>query len=257
MITLLLLKLLLVPALILGVTLAGRRFGPHVAGWLSAFPIMSGPILLILALEHGTAFAATAAQSTLLAVLAILMFSLAYAWVAQRRGWADSLLIALGFYALALIGLRRVEMPLASAFATVIGALLLVPFAFPSVPRWIASREPVKDHPALRMLVAVLLVLAVTFCAERLGPVWSGLLAMFPVMSTVLVGFSHQQSGAGYAIRLLRGMVQGYYAFACFCAVLAMALPVLGIGQSFLAALVIAIPVHLLARKLLGGQASS
>ena len=39
-----LLKLLLVPALIYAVTLAGRRWGPDVAGWLSAFPILSGPI---------------------------------------------------------------------------------------------------------------------------------------------------------------------------------------------------------------------
>jgi hypothetical protein len=34
----LVLKLALVPMLILGVTLAGRRWGPSVAGWLSAFP---------------------------------------------------------------------------------------------------------------------------------------------------------------------------------------------------------------------------
>jgi hypothetical protein len=41
----LLLKLLLVPLLIYLVTLAGRRWGPAVAGWLSAFPIVAGPIL--------------------------------------------------------------------------------------------------------------------------------------------------------------------------------------------------------------------
>ena len=44
------LKLILVPALIAGVTLAGRRWGPAVAGWLSAFPVVAGPILLVMAL---------------------------------------------------------------------------------------------------------------------------------------------------------------------------------------------------------------
>lgn len=249
--SLLMLKLLLVPALIFGVTLAGRRWGPGVAGWLSAFPIISGPILLILALEHGGGFAASAAQSTLLAVLAILVFSLAYSWVAQKRGWADSLLIALCCYALALIGLKRVEMPLGTAFATVVGALVLVPFAFPAVPRWIASREPGKDHLLLRLAAAVALVLLVTFGASRLGPRWSGLLAMFPIMSTVLVAFSHQQSGAGYAVRLLRGMVSGYYGFACFCAVVALALPSLGVAQAFALALLAALAVHVFARRLL------
>ncbi len=250
-VTLLLLKLLLVPALIYGVTLAGRRWGPGIAGWLSAFPIIAGPILLILALEHGSEFAANAAHWTLLAVLAILVFSVAYAWVAQKRGWADSLMIALCCYVLAIIGLRRVEMPLGTAFATVLGALVLVPFAFPAVPRWIASREPAKDHLLLRLGAAVALVLLVTFGAARLGPRWSGLLAMFPIMSTVLVAFSHQQSGAGYAVRLLRGMVSGYFAFACFCAVLALALPLLGITQAFTLALLAAVVVHVLARRLL------
>lgn len=250
-ITLLLLKLLLVPALVLGVTLAGRRWGPETAGWLSAFPILSGPILLILALEHGAGFAATAAQFTLLAVLAILIFSVAYAWIAQRRGWPDSLLIALCCYALAVIGLRRIEMPLPSAFATVIAALLLAPFAFPAVPRWISNRTANKEHLALRVGSAALLVLLVTFGAQLLGPRWSGLLAMFPVMSSVLVAFSHQESGAGYAVRMLRGMLQGYFSFACFCAVLAFALPELGIARSFIAALAVAVPVHWLARRLL------
>lgn len=101
---LLALKLLLVPTLIALVTLAGRRWGPGVAGWLSAFPILSGPILLILALEQGPAFAANAAHGTLLAVLAILVFSLAYAWTAQRRPWPDCLLIALSCYGLAVLG---------------------------------------------------------------------------------------------------------------------------------------------------------
>ena len=44
-------------------------------------------------------------------------------------------------------------------------------------------------------------------------------------MSTVLVAFSHRQSGADFAVRLLRGMVYNYYAFATFCLVLALALP--------------------------------
>lgn len=50
------LKLTLVPLLIYLVTLAGRRWGPAVAGWL-AFPIVAGPTLLTLALEQGLPFA--------------------------------------------------------------------------------------------------------------------------------------------------------------------------------------------------------
>ncbi len=55
------------------------------AGWLSAFPIVAGPILFALNLEQGAGFAARAAEGTLLAVVAILVFCLVYAW-ASRAG---------------------------------------------------------------------------------------------------------------------------------------------------------------------------
>lgn len=246
--TLLLLKLLLVPTLILGVTLAGRRWGPDVAGWLSAFPILSGPILLFIALEQGPEFAATAAHGTLLAVLAILVFSLVYAWAAQRRRWPDCTILALCCYGLAVLALRRLDTSLAVSFGSVIGALLLVPLAFPSVPRWVTGRTGGKDLP-WRLGSAAVLVLLVTWSAAHLGPRLSGLLAMFPVMSTVLVGFSHRQSGGQFATRLLRGMVWGYFSFACFCAVLAATLAEIGIAAAFSLALAVALLVHLITRR--------
>src|SRR5690348_16799802 len=113
----LLLKLFLVPVLIYLVTLCGRRWGPGVAGWLSAFPIIAGPILLTIALEQGSAFAASAAEGTLLAVIAILVFGLAYAWASARFGVAGSLATALIVYASAVAALQSVSLgPVASFF---------------------------------------------------------------------------------------------------------------------------------------------
>jgi len=48
------LKLVLTPALIAIATLAGRRFGPSISGWLVGLPFTSGPVSLFLALEQGT-----------------------------------------------------------------------------------------------------------------------------------------------------------------------------------------------------------
>ncbi|MGH8855750.1 MAG: hypothetical protein ACREWI_15920, partial [Telluria sp.] len=73
----------------------------------------------------------------------------------------------------------------------------------------------------------------------------SGLFAMFPVMSTVLVGFSHRASGPGFAVALLRGMINGYYAFAVFCVVLSLLLRVQTIGMAFLVATGAALAVQL------------
>lgn len=241
-----LLKLLLVPSLIALVTLAGRRWGPQVAGWLSAFPIVAGPILLVMSLEQGPAFAASAAGNTLLAVLAILVFSVAYARCAHL-GMPRAMAAALFAYGLAVLVLQAVTLPLWAGFAAVVIALLVAPRLFgPALaPAAAASpATPVNDLP-WRMLAGAVLSLSVTYAAASLGPRLSGLFAMFPVMSTVLVGFSHRASGPGFAVALLRGMVKGYYAFAVFCVLLSLLLRTQPVGMAFLAATAAALVVQL------------
>lgn len=251
MLAILPLKLFLVPSLIFAVTMAGRRWGPAVAGWLSAFPIVSGPILLALSLEQGFEFAAHAAEGTLLAVLAILVFNLAYAWAAMRFAVFGSMLCALLLYALAVSGLQALQLPLLLCFGLVLGALLLAPRLFPRVaPDALTGGKPANDL-AWRMLAGALLVLSVTFTAARLGARLSGFMAMFPVMSTVLVGFSHYYSGRAFTLALLRGMVYGYFAFASFCLILALLLRTQSLTLAFSLGIVGALAVQLLARYFL------
>ena len=241
----LLLKLLLVPSLIAAVSLAGRRWGPNVAGWLSAFPIVSGPILLAIALEQGSDFAATAAANTLLAVLAILVFRVVYARVARHKGVFASMTAALLAWALSVALLRSLAFPLWAGFAAVLAALLAAPRLIgQNQDRKGASPAPARDLP-WRMAAGAALTLAVTAAAAHMGPRLSGMFAMFPVMSTVLVGFSHRASGPGFAVDLLRGMVRGYYAFAVFCLVLALLLRAQPLAPAFLAATACALAVQL------------
>jgi hypothetical protein len=250
----LLLKLLLVPLLIYLVTLAGRRWGPAVAGWLSAFPIVAGPILFSLTLEQGAAFAARAAEGTLLAVIAILVFSLAYAWASVRCGVAGSMALALLAWAGSVAILQATRLPPGLAFVCVWCALLLTFKLFPDAPAGSGTRR--NDLP-WRMLAAAALVLAVTAGATQLGARLSGFFAMFPVMSTVLVGFAHAGSGRGSAVALLRGMVVGYFGFAVFCVTLAMQLREGAVGAAFALALGCALVVHLAARRLLAQPATA
>ena len=246
------LKLLLVPSLIALVTLAGRRWGPGVAGWLSAFPIVSGPILLAIALEQGSDFAAIAAANTLLAVLAIVVFSIGYARIAARPGAGVLLCLvaALLAWGLAVAVLQGVKLPAWLAFGAVLAALLAAPRLIGQVPAPAAAcARPARDLP-WRMLAGALLTVAVTQAASGLGPKLSGLFAMFPVMSTVLVVFSHRASGSGFAVALLRGMVGGYYAFAVFCLVLALLLPGRAPGGPFVVATACALAVQIGVRAL-------
>jgi hypothetical protein len=101
------------------------------------------------------------------------------------------------------------------------------------------------------MLLAMLLVLFVTFSAANLGPRMSGFLAMFPVMSAVLAGFSLHYSGRAFAVSLLRGIVFGFFSFATFCIVLIELLPRQAPAIAFLSAFGCALAVQVSVKLLL------
>ncbi|OON61939.1 hypothetical protein B0920_00075 [Massilia sp. KIM] len=245
----LLLKLLLVPSLIAAVTLAGRRWGPGVAGWLSAFPIVAGPILLVIALEQGPAFAAEAAAHTLLTVLAIVVFSVVYARAAARQRMPAAMAAALLAWALAVSVLRLGALPPWAAFAAVLAALAVAPRLIGRIAAPPSAHAAGGDLP-WRMLAGAMLTVAVTAAAGSVGPRLSGLFAMFPVMSTVLVGFSHRAAGPGFAVDLLRGMIKGYYAFAVFCLALTLLLVAQPLATAFLLATACALAVQLGLRRI-------
>jgi len=71
----LLLKLVLAPLLVVGSSLAGRRWGPGVTGLLVALPVVAGPILFITYLEHGAPFVARAASASLLGLVSLAVFA--------------------------------------------------------------------------------------------------------------------------------------------------------------------------------------
>src|SRR3954467_7569174 len=101
--SLLLLKLTLAPGLVTATTLAGRRWGPRMAGWLGGLPVVGAPILLGITLEHGGAFGAVAAAGALLGLLSLTFFILAYGWCARVMGWLPA--AAIGWAAFLLLTL--------------------------------------------------------------------------------------------------------------------------------------------------------
>ena len=120
------LKLVLTPALIAAASLAGRRWGPAISGWLVGLPFTSGPIAFFLALAHGNSFAAAAATGTLAGAFSQAAFCLAYAWLAVRLGSKRSawpVAFAAGTLAFAAVTVLLARWPL--ALATLISAVVM------------------------------------------------------------------------------------------------------------------------------------
>jgi hypothetical protein len=77
-------KVVVTPLLIGGASLAGRRWGHQLGGWLVALPLTSGPVGFVLATDHGAAFAAQAATGMLAGTISQVMFASTYRALAAR-----------------------------------------------------------------------------------------------------------------------------------------------------------------------------
>jgi hypothetical protein len=235
-------KLLLAPLCVVGVSLVGRKWGIAVAGILAGLPVVAGPILVVLTLVHGRQFGAEAAAGALLGLAALTLFVIIYGRASERTGPLPSLLAGWAAFLLGVAFLQLLDVPLGVSLILVAAGftagLALLP-APTETPAAIAA-PPWWDLPA-RALAALALVVAITAASGALGPSLSGLLAPFPVITSVLAVFTHAHGGPGQVRVLLRSFLVGLYGFAAFCFVLASSLDSLSGPAAFSAALIAAL----------------
>lgn len=237
------LKIVLVPALIAAITLAGRRWGQGFAGWLGSFPIVAGPVLLILALENGNDFGAQAAQAALAGVAPSMIFYVVYTRLAQRGTWP---LVMLGsvlvWFAVASL-LLALHAPLWLTITMTAISLYAAPRAMP-IGAGVTPGVPHRLELPARMLAGALVTLASSELGRRGGSSISGFAALFPSIGMVVATFNHAQSSAAAATEFLRGMTRGMWSVASFCLTLTFALPILSLSGAFSLAVLVALLTH-------------
>jgi len=242
------LKLVLTPALIGAASLAGRRWGPAVSGWLVGRPFTSGPIAFFLAMSEGPEFAASSALGILTGAVSQAAFALAYAWSARRLGWKSAILAASSAFALATWAFQSVTISAAPLFLAVLAsltfALRLMPTGRRSANVTLLSIRPPRWDLPLRMGLATLFVVFLTAAAPALGARLAGLLSPFPLYAAILAVFAHRSEGSDAASGVLRGLLLGLFSFAGFFLVLAALIERQGIGTAFVGAIVVALAVQ-------------
>jgi len=239
----LLLKIILAPLLIALVSLAGRKWGPGVAGWLLGLPLNSGPILLFLLLEQGPRFAAEATRGSLLGILAWASFCVAYAFCCLKMSWWWSTLVGWIAYFVVAFALLRVNLSVMWTFVLVTTALGCMLLVFPKASQPDSPSRQAQRDLWLRMATASVMVVTLTGVASVLGPTRSGILTAFPAYTTILAVFTHRE-GTASAVRALKGVTAGLYTAATFFLVLSLCMMRLGNAWSFVWASIIALAVH-------------
>jgi hypothetical protein len=243
-VTLLLLKLLLVPALVVAVTLAVRRWGPAFGGWLSGLPIVAGPVLVFYAIEQGTAFAGEAAQATMAGMSATAAFSVAYAHLCRPCRWPVSVIVSWTVFAAATFALYAWRPGLWASLAVTLSAAVAGSRLLPHTPPETGVAAPPRADLIVRVLASATLVLVLTALADRVGPALSGLFTAFPILTTTMSAFTQAQRGPAAVVQFFRGFLPAIAGFSVFCFVFSLAVPGVGTALGVTAALATQLAVH-------------
>jgi hypothetical protein len=245
------LRLALVPAAVWLASLAARRWGHSVSGYLGGMPLIGGPITYFLAIDYGPEFAARSASITLAVVLAQAAHLLAFAHIARRSGWPWALAGGWASFGALAVAIGWIAPP---AWIGLLLAAAGLAFAWRFLP-WPREHARLPSVPAmelyLRLAAAFALALAIVLGAKALGPVWSGALLSMPVTGSITPPFTAARYGPDAVARLTRGFVVGLTGFGSFFFVVAAGCVALGSTSAFLLAVVAALVAIALSSRML------
>ncbi len=243
------LKLLITPLIVGGASLAARRWGPSIGGWIVSLPLTSGPVLFFLAVEQGPQFAADATVGTVLGLLGICGYTLGYLAGSRRGAMAALGIASLGYVAVGVGVQPFVDAPFVVMVAVVVaaigGVIQLLPA--PDGPS-VVHRHPTWDMPA-RIVVGTALVVGLTTIAPRLGPVASGIVATFPAYVSVLAVFEHARGGRLAGLGVLRGLLAGLVGTVAFHTVIHAMIVPFGAAVAFPVAIAVTSAIGALALR--------
>lgn len=240
----LILKLTIVPLAILAFGIVDRLHGPRVAGWLAGFPIVAGPLLVFVTLEHGPAFGSATALGAYFGLVPWMAFTLTYAHLAGRAG--PLLCTILGFAAWGAVSAASIWMQGASRWwellplAACLAAMVLQPRGEPSDE----EREHVWWGLPARMIAGAALTVVITQFASAMGAHWSGIFATFPVMGSIICISSHLQYGRHAVQEAVAGMSMGLASVGTFCFAAYLLLDMLEMWTAFGLSLVASSTAH-------------
>jgi hypothetical protein len=250
------LKLVLAPFLIGGASLAARRWGPAVGGWLVGLPLTSGPVALFVAVEQGIPFAVDVGQAVLAGGFALCAFSIVYARTAAGRlGPLTALAVASVTYVLSALLLGALALPALPILVVAVGLALGATLRLLPAPYGArAQARPPRWDLAARILVGTTLIVALTTVAPILGPRASGLISTYPVYVSTLTFFAHRQGGPASVAAMLRGLTFGLFGWLAFWTALLVILPIGGLAAGFIGAIAAALVIQGLSFRVLGSS---
>jgi hypothetical protein len=256
------LKALLTALIVVGASTLAEVLGPFWGALVASLPVSAGPAYVFLALRHGEAFVAESALGSLAANAATGVLLIIYGCLGGRLAlWRSLGAALLGWLGVVMV-LQLVSVTLFSAvvlnliiYGVGFGALRVAPVAGPA-PRPVASLRWVDL--AVRAVAVAAFVSLVVAVSAPLGPVATGVAAVFPVSLISLIVVVHLRLGGARSALLAAHALRPMLGFGAALLVLHLAVPVLRVGAGLLAGLLVSLAwsgLLLVARRRAGANA--
>ena len=243
----LVLKMAVTAGFVVGAATITERAGPLVGALVATLPIAAGPAYVFLAFDHDSKFISQSALGSIAAHAATGVFSVVYVLMAQRFGTIISVVGAVGVWFAAALPLRSAEwsfLTVAGVCLTIFAAAIALTSSYRNVPmprvlrRW-------YDMP-LRAITVAGLVAAVVALSGQVGPTFTGLLAVYPIVMTCLMLIFHPRAGGPATAALIANMLWGLVGFSACLFTVHLAPPLLGTPAGLVLALVVSIAWNLI-----------
>jgi hypothetical protein len=215
------LRMAVTAAFVVSASVITERSGPVIGALVATLPFSAGPSYVFLALDHDATFIAESALASLPINAATLFLGLSYAVLAQRR----SVLVSCGIAVVVWFVLAAIAR---TVHWSLVGGLLANAIAFaicvPLSQRFRHVRMPLVtrrwyDIPLRASLVATLVAIVVTL-SGWVGPVVSGIIALFPVIFTSMMLILHPRIGGPATAAVVANGAWGLMGFGIGIAVL-------------------------------------
>ncbi len=219
----LLLRMMLVAAFVVSVAMIAERLGPFLGAMVASLPLYTGPVYVLLALEHDTAYLAASAVASLAICGANPAFVVIYAMLSRTRGALVSLAGGLGAWAGCAAIVQHRD------WTVIEGLLFVAPIFAVSIvlarnfTRGVALKRAERRWTDLlqRALFVAGLTGVVIVTSAHVPAQVTGILSVMPILTTSLILVMHPRVGgpatAALLAHTLGGLVGMVLAFTLVC----------------------------------------
>ena len=225
--SILLLRLLLTPSLVVLVSYIQKRWGHAIGGRFIGLPLSTAPFLILIYLMDGADQAANAAHGVVAGQIAVVSYCYVFTFVSWRKAWPVALLT--GWLIAGLADLALVQL----ANTWLVGAIVVLVSAS-AVKFW---PKPLTDDQVVRVpqwwetpmkaAVAGTLVASLTQVKDVIGVQAAGVLASMPVILSVLAPTTVRTYGPSAVSELLSGTTKSLGGSVMFSTIVAATITVL------------------------------